>query len=91
VLDARGEAGLVEEHRHELGILGELRVQPLDGDGLREAHRPEQTAEVHGGHAPGGDLAVHRVASDDADRAFGHQGVQANRRRRTSPPGTPAV
>ena len=37
---ARREPRLVEEHRDELGIFGELRVQSLDGHGPRKADRP---------------------------------------------------
>ena len=68
VTDARREPRLVEEHRDELGVLRELRVQPLDGDGTREAHRTEQAPEVHGGHAARGDLVVERVAPDEGPR-----------------------
>ena len=49
VADARGEPRLVEEHRDELGILRELRVQPLDRDGAREAAR---RAGARGGPSP---------------------------------------
>ena len=42
VADARGEARLVEEHRDELGVLRELRVQALDRDRAREAAGPEE-------------------------------------------------
>ena len=69
VLDARGEARLVEEHRDELGILGELRMQPLDRDGAREADRAEQAAEVDRRHAAGGDLVVERITPYDAKRS----------------------
>ena len=44
VADARGEARLVEEHRDELGVLGELRVEALDRDGAREADGPDAAA-----------------------------------------------
>ena len=40
VLDARGEARLVEEHRRELGVVREVRVEPLDGDRPREPGGP---------------------------------------------------
>ena len=54
--DARREARLVEEHRDELGILRELRVQPLDRDRAREADRPEQPPEMDRRHAARRDL-----------------------------------
>ena len=38
VVNPRGEPGLVEEHRDELGVFRELRVQLLDGHGACEAH-----------------------------------------------------
>ena len=69
VPDARGEARLVEEHRDELGILGELRVEALDRDRAREADRTEQPPEVDRRHAAGGDLVVERIAPDDAQRS----------------------
>ena len=65
--DARGEASLVEEHRHELGIGRELRVELLDGDRPREAGRPEEPPEVHRGHPARCDRLVERVAAHDAD------------------------
>ncbi len=43
VPDARGEASLVEEHRDELGVRRELRVEPLDRHRAGEADRSEQT------------------------------------------------
>jgi hypothetical protein len=66
VPDAGREAGLVEEHRHELGIARELRMQALDRDRLGEADDAEQATEVHGRHPTGRDLLVERVAPDDS-------------------------
>lgn len=34
--NARGEASLVQKHRHEFGISRKLRMQSLDGNGARE-------------------------------------------------------
>ena len=67
VADARGEARLVEEHRDELGILRELRVQPLDRDRAREADRTEQSAEMDRGHPACGDGIVESVSPYDSD------------------------
>ena len=52
VPDARGEARLVEEHERELVLARQVWVRALDGDGAREAGRPEQAREVHRGHPP---------------------------------------
>jgi hypothetical protein len=46
VLHARGDAGLVDQHRHEVGIARVLRVQPLDGHGAGEAALTAQAPEV---------------------------------------------
>ena len=65
VLDPGRQAGLVQEHRHEIRITSELRVQPLDGycsaKAPLAAHPPEKDAR----HTPRGDLVMDRVASDD--------------------------
>jgi hypothetical protein len=50
--NASRKAGLVQEHRHELGIGAKLRVKSLDGDRAREAHRTDETPEVNRRHAP---------------------------------------
>ena len=62
VPDARREPRLLEEHRDELGVLGEVRMQALDRDRAREADGPEQAREMDCGHTAGGDLAVQRVS-----------------------------
>ena len=72
--DARSQARLVEEHRRELRVLRELRVQALDRHRAREARWPEQAAKVQRGHPAGGDLPIERIAphaADTADRADG--------------------
>ena len=63
--DRGREPCLVEEHRDELGVLRVGVVQSLDGDGAREAHRPEQAPDVDRGHAPRGDAVMHQVAADE--------------------------
>ncbi|HQP38380.1 MAG TPA: hypothetical protein PLI95_24515, partial [Polyangiaceae bacterium] len=65
VLHAGREAGLVDEHGHELGVVGELRVEPLDGDGPAETDGTGHAADMHGGHAAHGDGWEYDVASDD--------------------------
>jgi hypothetical protein len=61
VLDARRQLRLVEEHGDELGVLGVLRVQALDGHGARETHRADEAPVVHGGHTAGSDLPDLRI------------------------------
>ena len=56
MVDARGEARLVEEHLDELGLAREVRVQPLDGDEALEAADARQAREEHRGHAAGREL-----------------------------------
>ncbi len=70
VADARGQPGLVEEHRDELGIARVLRVQSLDRDRARETNRTEEAPVVDGRHPAGSDLAIERVPSDDSPRPW---------------------
>ena len=63
VPDARREPGLLEEHRDEVGILREVRMEALDRDGAREPDGSEQARKMDRGHAAGGDLAVQRVST----------------------------
>ena len=65
--DARGEASLVEEHRDELGVRRELRVEPLDRDRSREADRTEQASKMDRCHTPCGDGSVEGVPPYDSD------------------------
>jgi hypothetical protein len=65
VTNARRQPRLIQQHRHELAVLDELRVQALDRHRPREADRSDQATEVHGGHPAGGKLVEERVASDD--------------------------
>ena len=59
--DARGEPGLFEEHRDEVGVLCEVGMEALDRDGAREPDGSEQARKMDRGHPAGGDLAVQRV------------------------------
>ena len=69
VANARRNARFVQEHGRELFVLGELRMQALDGDGAREASRPHQPPEVHGRHAACGDLVVDPIPPNCLGRA----------------------
>ena len=62
VVDARGEARLVEEHLDELGLLREVRVQPLDRDEALEAGDAREAREEHRRHAAAGELGDELVA-----------------------------
>src|SRR5215472_10236003 len=42
------------------------RMRPFDGDRSREAPRPHQPPEVHGGHAPGAHFVEQEVSTDGA-------------------------
>ena len=71
VLEPRGDARLVEEHRDEVRILRELGVQSLGGDDPREALVAHESREVNGRHAAARDRLVQRVPADDGRRAVG--------------------
>ena len=60
----RRDARLVVEHRHELGVLGELRVKTLRSDDAAEALGAEEAREVDGGHAAARDGCVQDVPSE---------------------------
>jgi len=62
VSDARGDAGLVEEHRHELGALGEVGVETLDGEDAGGVVGFEEAARVDPCHASAGDLPAQGIA-----------------------------
>jgi hypothetical protein len=72
VVDARGDARLVEEHVDELIVLDEVRVDALDRDPLLEAAGPVHARQVHAGHAAGADLVDDAVAAEEegAGRLF---------------------
>jgi hypothetical protein len=65
---ARREARFVEEHRDELGVLRELRVEALDRNRAPEADLAHETTVVNRCHAAGGNLSVHGVAAHDSKR-----------------------
>jgi hypothetical protein len=65
VRDARRQTRFVEEHLHEIGISGELRVEPLDRHRPHEPGGPQQAPEMHRRHASGRNLAVQHVTPDD--------------------------
>ena len=61
VVDAGRHPSFVEEHLDELRLLGELRMELLDGDDARESDRPDQLAEEDAAHAPCRELVVDGV------------------------------
>jgi hypothetical protein len=70
VVDARGEARLVEEHGLELGVVADRREHRLDGDELLEAPRSDHARGPHGRHPAVRDghedlVAAQRVARLD--------------------------
>jgi len=58
---ACGEPRLVEEHGDELGLLGVLLVELLDGDDATTVDLPETAGEIDRRHSTGRDLVEHRV------------------------------
>ena len=62
VLDARGDARLVEEHLLEANVRGELRQDRLDGDELLEAVFASLARDPDARHSPLGDGAQELVA-----------------------------
>jgi hypothetical protein len=63
VVDARREAGLVEEHPRELFVAAQVREADLHRHEALEVRRAARAAEVHRGHAALGDLVEHLVAT----------------------------
>ena len=61
---AGGDARLVEEHLDELALAGQVRMDALDGHQAAEAVGPVEAAEVHGGHAPVGDLGTETIGAE---------------------------
>ena len=68
MVDARGDAGLVEKHLHEVLALAEVRMDALDRDETIEAARTGRPPEVYGRHAAGSDLVAESVTSEAALR-----------------------
>ncbi|TMQ10986.1 MAG: hypothetical protein E6J90_35495 [Deltaproteobacteria bacterium] len=64
VVDPGCDARLVEEHRDELGIGGELGEQPLGDDEPAEALAADQAREVDRRHAAARDRAVQEISTD---------------------------
>src|SRR5690606_16887345 len=60
--EVRGQARLVQEHPHELLLLGEVRENALDRDGLLEAFEPGTLGSEDLRHATGRDLLDYLVA-----------------------------
>ena len=64
VLDARREASLVEEHRDELRVARELRVEALDRHRPREPGRASEPAQMDGRHPAMRDLLEENITPD---------------------------
>ena len=64
VVEARGDARLVEEHRLEAPLGGELLADRLDGDELLEPVLALQAPEPDRAHAAAGHVADHVVPID---------------------------
>ena len=64
MVDLRRDARLVEEHRDELGVLGELGMQALRGDDAREALVAHEARDVDRRHTAARDLAMQQIAAD---------------------------
>ena len=56
MVDARREAGLLQEHLDELRLAREVRVKPLDGDEALESADAGEAREEHGRHPAGREL-----------------------------------
>ena len=67
VVDARREPRLVDHHRAELRVLGEVRMQALDGDDTRETRGADVSREVYRRRTTRGDLLRELIASARAD------------------------
>ncbi len=65
VLDAGGEARLIQEHPDELRLTRQVRVHHLDRDELREARRATSAPEIERCHTPRRDVAEDLVPCED--------------------------
>ena len=88
VADARGEARLVEEHPHELGVVGEMLVQHLDRDEPLELADAAGASYIHRPHPTHGQEVEHLVARDGApdERIAGRIDAAGHRVEDTCPP-----
>ena len=64
VVEACGEAGLVEEHREELGVVAKLFAKLLHDEQLVETMRAGDHRQEHAGHPALAELANHTVLAD---------------------------
>jgi hypothetical protein len=67
-LDLGGDAGLFEEHLHELGLGREVRVDDLDRHQLLEAGAAGGATEIDGRHPAVAEALDDLVAADRAPR-----------------------
>jgi hypothetical protein len=81
-MDARGEAGLVEEHLNELAVAREVRVQALDREKALKPADPFAPREIHRRHAAARQLGDQL----EAVQPFSNGVVGRNENRRTSSP-----
>src|SRR6185295_15499963 len=63
--NAGDDARFVHEHRDELRIAPQVRVEALHGDGAAEADRAEQPAEMDRGHPARRQLVEQSIAPND--------------------------
>ena len=71
--DVCGQAGFVEEHLHEVLVVGQRRQHTLYGDELLEAGFAQHSRGVHLGHPSGCDPEEELVAAHRARRAVDSQ------------------
>ena len=64
VAEPSGDARLVDEHGHEVGVLGELGEDALHRDGLLEPERAGAPRDVNLGHPTGRDATDQGVRSE---------------------------
>ncbi len=64
VVDPRGDARFVEEHVDELLLLREMRMDELHRHQLLETRESGRARQVHGRHAPAGQLVAEDVATE---------------------------
>lgn len=68
VIELRREARFVEEHFDEAPVLGDVRMNDLDRDPLREPGFGLELREVDGGHPPRCDAIAQPIAAEGTQR-----------------------
>jgi hypothetical protein len=73
VIERQRDLGLVDEHPHELALVGEVLADLLDDDALGQTLGDAHVGEVDLGHTALADLLRQHVAAEDLWQLLGHR------------------